>query len=283
MTYSMTKIRFVQTPYKKNMSQNLIVFICETQYQVLQCAAWSGSIDFAYRSFIITGEPLQITEQKWLKKTDFVLNLKNTSREVALRAALLYSSPKFENILFIYDMNFPNLNEIKKTFDEISNKYNFKKINNSIFFAREYIVLNGFNIFDNTEAVIEPEENYDVVSLGVEVGNALMGNPVKTLPFVEAIKEVILLDKFVLHHSLLKNLSKYQKFVDLLFKSNANKNGLVSLTLVSDDCKEAEFEKIKKTMSSQGMILFFTDKEVKIQNPYKIIHHEDGIKAVLFR
>lgn len=273
----------MQTPYKKNMPHNLIVFVCESQYQLLQYAAWSGSVDFAYRSFIITGEPLQIFEQKWIKKTDFVLNLKNTSKEVALRAALLYSSPKFENILFMYDLNFPNLNEIKKTFDEVSNKYNFKKINNCLCFAREYIVLNGFDIFDKTELNIESEESYDVVSMGVEVGNALMGNPVKTLPFVEAIKEVILLDKFVLHQSLLTNLSKYQKFVDLLFQANGNKQGQVSLTIVSEDVKESEIEKIKKTMSPQGMILFFTDKEVKIQNPYKIIHHEDGIKAVLFR
>ncbi len=226
---------------------------------------------------------MQITEQKWLKKSDFVLNLKNTSREVALRASLLYSSPKFENILFIYDTNFPNINEIKKTFDEISNKYNFKKINNCYFFAREYVVLNGFDIFKSDEDLTEPVEAYDVVSLGVEVGNALMGMPVKTIPFVEAIKEVILHDKFVLHNSLLKNLSKYQKFVDLLFKSNANKNGPVSLTIIDADCKDTEIEKIKKTMSPQGMILFFTDKEIKFQNPYKIIHHEDGIKAVLFR
>lgn len=273
----------MQTLYKKYMSQNLIVFVCENQYQLLQYAAWSGSFDFAYRSFIITGEPLQITEQKWLKKSDFVLNLKNTSREVALRASLLYSSPKFENILFIYDTNFPNINEIKKTFDEISNKYNFKKINNCYFFAREYVVLNGFDIFKSDVDLTEPVEAYDVVSLGVEVGNALMGMPVKTIPFVEAIKEVILHDKFVLHNSLLKNLSKYQKFVDLLFKSNANKNGPVSLTIIDADCKDTEIEKIKKTMSPQGMILFFTDKEIKFQNPYKIIHHEDGIKAVLFR
>lgn len=283
MTYIIANRECLQTLYKKNMPQNLIVFVCETQYQTLQYAAWSGSVDFAYRCFIITGEPLQISEQNWLKKTDFVLNLKNTSREVALRASLLYSSPKFENILFIYDMNLPNLNEIKKTFEEISKKYNFKKINNCLCFAREFVVLNGFNLFDQAEVQVEQEESYDVVSLGVEVGNALMGNPVKTLPFIEAIKEVILLDKFVLHQSLLKNLSKYQKFVDLLFKSNSNKNGPVTLTLISDDCKETEFDKIKKTMSPQGMILFFTDKEVKIQNPYKIIHHEDGIKAVLFR
>lgn len=283
MTYSISNVGFMQTPYKKNMPHNLIVFVCESQYQLLQYAAWSGSVDFAYRSFIITGEPLQISEQKWIKKTDFVLNLKNTSKEVALRAALLYSSPKFENILFMYDLNFPNLNEIKKTFDEVSNKYNFKKINNCVCFAREYIVLNGFDIFAKTESLIESEESYDVVSMGVEVGNALMGNPVKTLPFVEAIKEVILLDKFVLHQSLLTNLSKYQKFVDLLFQANGNKQGQVSLTIVSEDVKESEIEKIKKTMSPQGMILFFTDKEVKIQNPYKIIHHEDGVKAVLFR
>lgn len=283
MTYSIVKVECLQTLYKKNMSQNLIVFVCETKYQTLQYAAWSGAFDFACRCFIITGEPLQASDQSWLKKTDFVLNLKNTSRDIVLRAALLYSSPKFENILFVYDLNFPNLNEIKKTFEEISIKYNFKKINNCLCFAREYIVLNGFDIFDKTEVDIEPEENYDVITLGVEVGNALMGNPVKTMPFVEAIKEVVLLDKFVLHDSLLKNLSKYQKFVDLLFKSNANKNGPVSLTLISDDCREIEFEKIKKTMSPQGMILFFTDKEIKIQNPYKIIHHEDGIKAVLFR
>jgi hypothetical protein len=268
------------------MTQNLIVFMCDTQYQTLQYAAWSGSFDFAYRSFIITGEPMQVSEQKWLKKTDFVLNLNNNSKdrlEIALRASLLYSSPKFENIIFIYDQNLPNSNEIKKAFEEISKKYNFKKINNCLCFAREYVVLNGFNLFDDTEAIIESEESYDVVSLGVEVGNALMGNPVKTIPFVEAIKEVILMDKFVLHQSLLMNLKDYQKFVDLLFQSNQNKQGPTSLTIVSEDIKDAEIEKIKKTMSPQGMILFFTKNQIKIQNPYKIIHHEDGIKAVLFR
>jgi len=268
------------------MTQNLIVFMCDTQYQTLQYAAWSGSFDFAYRSFIITGEPLQASEQNWIKKTDFVLNLNNKSKdrvEIALRAALLYSSPKFENILFIYDQNLPNLNEIKKAFEEISKKYNFKKINNCLCFAREYVVLNGFNLFDKKEATIEPEESYDVVSLGVEVGNALMGNPVKTVPFVEAIKEVISLDKFVLHQTMLMNLKDYQKFVDLLFQSNQNKQGPTSLTIVSEDIKDSEIDKIKKTMSSQGMILYFTKNPVKIQNPYKIIHHEDGIKAVLFR
>ena len=107
-----------------------------------------------------------------------------------------------------------NLNEIKKAFQEISKKYNFKKINNCLCFAREYVVLNGFNLFDEVEARIVPDESYDVVSLGVEVGNALMGNPVKTVPFVEAIKEVILLDKFVLHHSMLMNLKK--KFITYL-------------------------------------------------------------------
>ena len=229
---------------------------------------------------------MQVSEQKWLKKTDFVLNLNNNSKdrlEIALRASLLYSSPKFENIIFIYDQNLPNSNEIKKAFEEISKKYNFKKINNCLCFAREYVVLNGFNLFDDTEAIIESEESYDVVSLGVEVGNALMGNPVKTIPFVEAIKEVILMDKFVLHQSLLMNLKDYQKFVDLLFQSNQNKQGPTSLTIVSEDIKDAEIEKIKKTMSPQGMILFFTKNQIKIQNPYKIIHHEDGIKAVLFR
>jgi hypothetical protein len=229
---------------------------------------------------------MQVSEQKWLKKTDFVLNLNNNSKdrlEIALRASLLYSSPKFENIIFIYDQNLPNLNEIKKAFEEISKKYNFKKINNCLCFAREYVVLNGFNLFHDTEAIIEPEASYDIVSLGVEVGNALMGNPVKTIPFVEAIKEVILMDKFVLHQSLLMNLKDYQKFVDLLFQSNQNKQGPTSLTIVSEDIKDAEIEKIKKTMSPQGMILYFTKNQIKIQNPYKIIHHEDGIKAVLFR
>ena len=229
---------------------------------------------------------MQISEQNWLKKSDFVLNLNNKSKdrlEIALRASLLYSSPKFENIIFIYDQNLPNLNEIKKAFEEISKKYNFKKINNCLCFAREYVVLNGFNLFHDTEAIIEPEASYDIVSLGVEVGNALMGNPVKTIPFVEAIKEVILMDKFVLHQSLLMNLKDYQKFVDLLFQSNQNKQGPTSLTIVSEDIKDAEIEKIKKTMSPQGMILYFTKNQIKIQNPYKIIHHEDGIKAVLFR
>jgi hypothetical protein len=87
------------------MTQNLIVFMCDTQYQTLQYAAWSGSFEFAYRSFIITGEPMQVSEQKWLKKSDFVLNLNNKSKDrlqIALRASLLYSSPKFENIIFIY-------------------------------------------------------------------------------------------------------------------------------------------------------------------------------------
>ena len=104
------------------MTQNLLVFMCDTQYQTLQYAAWSGSFEFAYRSFIITGEPMQVSEQKWLKKSDFVLNLNNKSKdrlEIALRAALLYSSPKFENIIFIYDQNLPNLNEIKKKYFEI--------------------------------------------------------------------------------------------------------------------------------------------------------------------
>jgi hypothetical protein len=265
------------------MSQNLIVFVCETQYQTLQYAAWSGSFDFAYRCFIITGEPLQMSEQNWLKKTDFVLNLKNTSREVALRAALMYSSPKFENIIFMYDLNFPNLNEIKKTFVEISKKYNFKKINNCLCFAREYVVLNGFDLFEKENQILVNEPAYDEISLGMEVGVALMGNPVKTIPFVETIKEVISLDKFVLHDSVLVNLKKHQRFIDLLFKSNQNKQGPASLVIIDENLKQQEIEKIKKTMSSQGMILFFTDKEIKIQNPYKIIHHEDGVKAVLFR
>jgi hypothetical protein len=84
-------------------------------------------------------------------------------------------------------MNYPNLNELKKSFEEISKKYNFKKINNCLCFAREYVVLNGFDLFDEVVDQIVSDESYNVVSLGVEVGNALMGNPVKTIPFVEAI------------------------------------------------------------------------------------------------
>ena len=78
--------------------------------------------------------------------------------------------------------------------------------------------------------------------------------------------------------------SKHTKvFIEALFKANGNKNGPASLVIIDEDLKKAEIEKIKKTLSPQGMILLFTREENKVQNPYKIILHEDGTKAVLFR
>jgi hypothetical protein len=56
----------------------------------------------------------------------------------------------------------------------------------------------------------------------MDVGFALSGQPTKTVPFIEAIKEITSLDKINLHASALKEINKYQIFIDRLIKSSQN-------------------------------------------------------------
>jgi hypothetical protein len=269
------------------MHANLLVFICDSLYQALEYAAWSGQLDFASRCFIMTAEKLDKSRISWIKPTDIVLNLNNISQrkdklEIAIRGALVYSTPKYENILILLNNEIPQIDVCKKLIQEVNKTFDFKIQSNVACIPREYFVLNGFDFINKLET--NPDEViYDEVSLGMDVGLALSGMPCKTLPFVEAIKEIISLDKINLHSSALKELNKYQVYIDRLIKASQNKTSDSSLLIISEDLSESEIEKLKTGMTNEGVILYFTESDNIPNNLYKIILHESGTKAILIR
>jgi allantoicase len=150
-------------------------------------------------------------------------------------------------------------------------------------FTREYVVLNGFSFLTSITQQIKNQE-YDDVTLGLEISNALMGLEVDTIPFVESIKEVTSIDNIKIHTSMIKKIAKYQEIVDKIVVSSLKlRSDLVSLYLVDDNLNEEDLNKIKKELTKEGMILYLTTEEKYPVNTYKIIHHKNGTKAVIFR
>lgn len=269
------------------MHANLLVFICDSLYQALEYAAWSGQLDFASRCFIMTSEKLDKTRISWIKPSDIILNLNNISTrkdklEIAVRGALVYSNPKYENILILLNNEIPKIDVCKKLIQEVNKTFDFKIQSNVVCIAREYFVLNGFDFINKLET--NPDDVvYDDVSLGMDVGMALSGLPVKTVPFVEAIKEITSLDKISLHNSALKEINKYQTYIDRLIKSSLNTTNESSILIVSESLSEMEIEKLQAGLTNEGVILYFTESDQLPNNVYKIILHELGVKAVLIR
>jgi len=147
----------------------------------------------------------------------------------------MYSSPKYQNILYLKDSNFSGEEEIKKVIEHLNVNLDFHSIGDLTGFTREYIVLNGFN-FLNTIKEQTKNQEYDEVSLGLEISNALMGIEVDTIPFTESIKEVTSIDNIKIHTSMIKKIAKYQEIVDRLVLSSLKlRNDLVSLYLVDDN------------------------------------------------
>jgi len=270
------------------MVQSLLVFICDSNYQALEYAAWSSHLTYLTRCFILTDERMDVNKINWKKQNDIFLNLNNISRkadklEISLRGSLMYSSPKYQNILYLKDGNFCGEEEIKKIIEHLNVNLDFHSIGDLTGFTREYIVLNGFN-FLNTIKEQTKNQEYDEVSLGLEISNALMGIEVDTIPFTESIKEVTSIDNIKIHTSMIKKIAKYQEIVDRLVLSSLKlRNDMVSLYLVDDNLSEEELNKVKKELTKEGMILYLTTEDKYPANAYKIIHHKNGTKAVIFR
>lgn len=270
------------------MVQSLLVFICDSNYQALEYAAWSSHITNLTRCFILTEERMDVNKIKWKKQNDIFLNLNNISRksdmlEICLRGALMYSSPKYQNIIYLKDGNFSSEDDIKKVIDHLNKNLDFDNVNNLIGFTREYIVLNGFDFLNNIKEKTKNQE-YDDEILGLEISNALMGIEVDTIPFVESIKEVTSIDNIKIHTSMIKKIAKYQEIVDKLVLSSLKlRSDLVSLYMVDDNLNEEELNKVKKELTKEGMILYLTTEDKYPANAYKIIHHKNGTKAVIFR
>jgi len=49
------------------------------------------------------------------------------------------------------------------------------------------------------------------------------------------------------------------------------------------DLNQEDLNKIKKELTREGMILYLTTEVKYPANPYKIIHHKNGTKAVIFK
>ncbi len=195
----------------------------------------------------------------------------------------MYSSPKYQNILYLKDGNFSSEEDFEKIINHLNINLDFYSVDNLVGFTREYIVLNGFD-FLNTIKEKTKNQEYDDELLGLEISNALMGIEVDTIPFVESIKEVTSIDNIKIHTSMIKKIAKYQEIVDRLVLSSLKlRSDLVSLYLVDDNLNEEEINKVKKELTKEGMILYFTAEEKYPANAYKIIHHKNGIKAVIFR
>jgi len=270
------------------MVQSLLVFICDSNYQALEYAAWSSHLTNLTRCFILTEERMDVNKINWKKNNDIFLNLNNISKktdklEISLRGALMYSSPKYQNILLLKDNSFSKEEDIKKVIEHLNINLDFHSIEDLIGFTREYVVLNGFNFLTTIKQQIKNQE-YDDVTLGLEISNALMGLEVDTIPFVESIKEVTSIDNIKIHTSMIKKIAKYQEIVDKIVVSSLKlRNDLVSLYLVDDNLNEEDLNKIKKELTKEGMILYLTTEEKYPVNTYKIIHHKNGTKAVIFR
>jgi hypothetical protein len=277
-----------QNPYKTSMVQSLLVFICDSNYHALEYAAWSSQLTYLTRCFIMTEERLDVNKINWKKHNDIFLNLNNISKktdmlEISLRGATMYSSPKYQNILLLKDNSFSKEEDIKKVIEHLNANLDFHSIGDLIGFTREYIVLNGFD-FLNTVKQQTKNQEYDDISLGLEISNALMGLEVDTIPFVESIKEVTSIDNIKIHTSMIKKIVKYQEIVDKLVMSSLKlRSDLVSLYLVDDNLSQEDLNKIKKELTREGMILYLTTEVKYPANPYKIIHHKNGTKAVIFK
>ena len=277
-----------QNPYKTSMVQSLLVFICDSNYQALEYAAWSSHLTNLTRCFILTEERMDVNKINWKKNNDIFLNLNNISKktdklEISLRGALMYSSPKYQNILLLKDNSFSKEEDITKVIEHLNINLDFHSIEDLIGFTREYVVLNGFSFLTSITQQIKNQE-YDDVTLGLEISNALMGLEVDTIPFVESIKEVTSIDNIKIHTSMIKKIAKYQEIVDKIVVSSLKlRSDLVSLYLVDDNLNEEDLNKIKKELTKEGMISYLTTEEKYPVNTYKIIHHKNGTKAVIFR
>lgn len=270
------------------MVQSLLVFVCDSSYQALEYAAWSSQFTYITRCFILTSERLDVKKLNWRKDSDIFLNLNNIINskdklDICIRGALMYSSPKYQNILMLKDSNFCDEEAIKKSINHLNENLNYVKNGQLIGFTREYVVLNDTNFIETINQK-QVQDEQDEIEVGLEISNALMGLPVGTNAFCEAIKEVTSIDNIKIHISLIKNIIKYQDIIDKILSFSLNtRNDLVSLYLIDENYTESDLQRIKRELTKEGMILYFTTKENLPANVYKIILHQDGIKAVLFR
>lgn len=181
------------------------------------------------------------------------------------------------------DSNFCDEEAIKKSINHLNENLNYVKNGQLIGFTREYVVLNDTNFIETINQK-QVQDEQDEIEVGLEVSNALMGLPVGTNAFCEAIREVTSIDNIKIHISLIKNIIKYQDIIDKILSFSLNtRNDLVSLYLIDENYTESDLLRIKRELTKEGMILYFTTKENLPANVYKIILHQDGIKAVLFR
>ena len=68
----------------------------------------------------------------------------------------------------------------------------------------------------------------------------------------------------------------------LSFSINS-RTDLISLYIIDENHTEDELTRIKRELTKEGMILYFTMGEEYPPNSYKIILHKNGTKAILFR
>lgn len=270
------------------MVQSLLVFVCDSSYQALEYAAWSSQFTFLTRCFILTSERLDVKKLNWRKDSDIFLNLNNIinskdKMDICIRGALMYSSPKYQNILMLKDSNYCDEESLTKTINYLNEKLDFVKNKDLIGFTREYVVLNDTN-FIETINQNQKQDEYDEISLGLEVSNALMGLEVDTAPFCEAIKEITSIENIKIHTGLIKNIIKYQEIIDMVLSFSINsRTDLISLYIIDENHSEDELTRIKRELTKEGMILYFTMGEEYPPNSYKIILHKNGTKAILFR
>ncbi len=195
----------------------------------------------------------------------------------------MYSSPKYQNILMLKDSNYCDEESLTKTINYLNEKLDFVKNKDLIGFTREYVVLNDTN-FIETINQNQKQDEYDEISLGLEVSNALMGLEVDTAPFCEAIKEITSIENIKIHTGIIKNIIKYQEIIDMVLSFSINsRTDLISLYIIDENHTEDELTRIKRELTKEGMILYFTMGEEYPPNSYKIILHKNGTKAILFR
>jgi hypothetical protein len=237
------------------MVQSLLVFVCDSSYQALEYAAWSSQFTFLTRCFILTSERLDVKKLNWRKDSDIFLNLNNIinskdKMDICIRGALMYSSPKYQNILMLKDSNFCDEESLTKTINYLNENFNFVKNKDLIGFTREYVVLNDTTFIETINQNQKQDED-DEISLGLEISNALMGLEVDTAPFCEAIKEITSIE--------MMRMMVLRKFYGDLYKLY---NKIIKYYLLVKEKKVSDTQLITKNFFTDLHIRTFTEIDV---------------------
>jgi len=226
--------------------------------------------------FIFVGNRPSIEELNYISEKDNYLILENAIQlgnkfmEIAIRAGILLSS-QFNEFLFCFSNNFPNINNIKQTFNELNNKIEIITTDQCIGVSKEFLLFYGFDdLYKYVNKIQLPDDIIDLAE-------AMNGKPSSCETTITAIKEFVdFTDVFVVSEIP-------GKIGEKITENIINYNIEIPKTIIfSDNINKDELKEATQRIPSDGAVILITNEPEKYENPFQLLKINTGENILIY-